>query len=226
MPELGLPVDATPVHRPERTTLPGRFVTLEPLRPEHTSDLFAVAGGSARAALWDYMPDGPFAEPAALAEVIAKKAASADPLFFAIRDNASTRVLGHAALMRVDAANRVVEVGNILFGEGLQRTPGATESMVLLATYVFDTLGYRRYEWKCNALNAPSRAAAERLGFTFEGVFRQHMIVKGRNRDTAWFSMLDGEWPACRSAFEAWLAPGNFDADGRQRRSLAALRTG
>ena len=126
--------------------------------------------------------------------------------------------------MRVDPVHRVIETGNILYTPALQRTPGATEAMALLAGLVFDTLGYRRYEWKCNALNAPSRAAALRLGFTFEGVFRQHMVVKGRNRDTAWFSMLDREWPAVKRAFDQWLAPANFEPDGRQRRSLASFR--
>ncbi len=186
MSQPGPLLETAPARRPERITLAGRFVTLEPLRPDHAADLFGAGGGPARAVLWDYMPDGPFPDEAALAEVVARKAASEDPLFFAIRDNASARVLGHAALMRFDPPNRVVEVGNILFGEGLARTPGATESMALLAAYVFDALGCRRYEWKCNALNAPSRAAALRLGFTFEGVFRQPMVVKGRNRDTAW----------------------------------------
>jgi RimJ/RimL family protein N-acetyltransferase len=223
-PSIGPLVVPGPARRPERITLSGRFVTLEPLQESHAADLFAAAGGAAHGDLWAYMPDGPFPDLASLSAVIARKAASADPLFYAIRARASGRVLGHAGLMRMDLPNRAIEVGNIMFGEGLQRSPGATESMALLARYVFDELGFRRYEWKCNALNAPSRSAAARLGFTFEGIFRQHMIVKNRNRDTAWFSMLDGEWPACRAAFELWLAPENFDAEGRQRRSLAALR--
>ena len=125
--------------------------------------------------------------------------------------------------MRIDPANRVIEIGGITFGTPLQRTTGSTEAIFLLARYIFDELGYRRFEWKCNDLNAPSRHAAMRLGFTFEGVFRQHMIVKGRNRDTAWYSMLSSEWPARRAAFETWLAPGNFDTDGRQRASLGEL---
>jgi RimJ/RimL family protein N-acetyltransferase len=128
--------------------------------------------------------------------------------------------------MRMDPANGVAEVGNLLYSPTLQRTPAATEAMFLMARYIFEELGYRRYEWKCNALNQPSRRAAERLGFTFEGIFRQHMIVKGQNRDTAWFSMLDSEWPARKSVFEAWLAPENFDAEGRQKRSLGSLHTG
>ncbi len=223
-PPVGRPVDPKPATPPARTTLPGRFVTLEPLGEDHADHLFTAAGGAGHDALWTYLPDGPYAEPAAFGAMIARKAASADPLFFAVRENATGRALGHAALMRIDPASRVIEVGNILFGEGLQRSAAATEAMALLAAYVFDELGYRRYEWKCNDLNAPSKRAAERLGFSFEGVFRQHMIVKGRNRDTAWFSMLDREWPACRAAFEAWLSPRNFDAAGRQLCSLATLR--
>ena len=222
---LGLELTERPARRPERTTLPGRFVTLVPLKFTHADDLFAVVGGAENAWAWDYMPDGPFPEPQAFRDHIARKAACEDPLFYAILDNASDRAVGHATLMRMDTTNRVIETGNILFSPAMQRTPGATESMALLARYVFDELGYRRYEWKCNDLNAPSKRAAERLGFTFEGVFRQHMIVKGCNRDTAWFSMLDSEWPSIRRAFEAWLAPDNFDNEGRQRRPLAALRT-
>src|SRR6185436_15486633 len=142
------------------------------------------------------------------------------PLFFTILHEATGTPAGYCSLMRIEPAHRVIEVGNILYLPSLQRTAGATEAMYLLARYVFDTLGYRRYEWKCNALNHPSRAAALRLGFTFEGVFRQHMIVKGRNRDTAWYSMLDSEWPALKTRFERWLSPGNFDDGGRQRMPL------
>ena len=141
-------------------------------------------------------------------------------VFFAIVDKPSGRAVGYASLMRIDVTNRVIEVGNILYTPALQRTAGATEAMYLLARYVFEELGYRRYEWKCNALNEPSRKAALRLGFTFEGIFRQHFIVKGRNRDTAWFSMLDSEWPAIKADFEHWLDPANFDAAGRQKTPL------
>jgi RimJ/RimL family protein N-acetyltransferase len=150
-------------------------------------------------------------------------AASADPLFYAIVDRASGLAVGRAALMRIEPAHRVIEVGSILFTPGLQRTRGATEAMYLMARYVFDDLGYRRYEWKCNALNQPSRAAALRLGFTYEGLFRQHMIIKGRNRDTAWYSMIDTEWRARRGRIETWLAPENFDANGRQRTALSTI---
>lgn len=216
---VGAPVERSVAQPPARVSMAGRFVDLVPLESSHAEALFETAGGSANQDLWTYMPDGPYLDQEAFQAAIARKAASPDPLFFAILDK-SGRAVGHAGLMRIHPADRVVEVGNILYGMALQRTPGATEAMALLAGYVFDTLGYRRYEWKCNDLNAPSKAAARRLGFTFEGVFRQHMIVKGRNRDTAWFAMLDGEWPARRAAFAAWLASENFDGDGRQRNRL------
>ena len=145
-----------------------------------------------------------------------------DPFSYTVID-ARGRACGIATLMEIRPAMRVIEVGHIVYGSALQRTPQATETQYLLARYAFETLRYRRYEWKCNALNAPSRRAAARYGFTFEGIFRQHMIVKGRSRDTAWYAMLDSEWPARKRAFEAWLAPDNFDADGRQKGSLAAL---
>lgn len=221
---IGPEVAVTAARRPERCTLAGCFVTLLPLAPEHTEHLFAVAGGEENAWAWDYMPDGPFAEPQVFRDHIAHKALSDDPLFYAIVDKTSGRAIGHATLMRIDTVHRVIETGNIMFSPTMQKTAGATESMYLLARYVFDELGFRRYEWKCNDLNAPSKRAAVRLGFTFEGVFRQHMIVKGRSRDTAWFAMLDTEWPSIKAAFEAWLAPGNFDDAGQQRQSLAALR--
>ncbi len=221
---LGSPVEGGAARRPERVTLHGRVVDLVPLDAAHADDLFVVVGGEGNAWAWDYMPDGPFAEGQAFRDHVARKALSEDPLFYAIVDEANGKAIGHATLMRIDTSNRVIEIGNIMFSPAMQRTAGASESMYLFARYVFDDLGYRRYEWKCNALNAPSRAAAARLGFTFEGVFRQHMIVKGRNRDTAWFSMLDTEWPAIRRGFELWLSPDNFDAGGRQRRSLADLR--
>ena len=222
---IGPPVDAAAGRPATRTTLPGRFVTLVPLGADHADALFAAGCGPGREDLWTYLFDGPYHDRERFRVSIVQKAASDDPLFFAILDNASGRAVGHAALMRMEPAHRVIEVGSILFGVPLQRTPGATEAMALLTGHVFDTLGYRRYEWKCNDLNAPSKRAAERLGFVFEGVFRQHMIVKGRNRDTAWFAMRDVDWPACRAAFAAWLAPANFDDTGRQRRALADMRT-
>ncbi|WP_319932289.1 GNAT family N-acetyltransferase [Lichenihabitans sp. Uapishka_5] len=199
-------------------------MTLTPLSPHHAAELFASVGGQDKAWLWDYMPDGPFEDLGAFRDMIAQKAASEDPLFFTIMDQNTGRAVGYAALMRIDPAQRTIEVGNIMLSPAIQRSAGATEALFLLARTVFDDLGYRRYEWKCNALNAPSRRAAERLGFSFEGVFRQHMIVKGRNRDTAWFSMLDHEWPAIKAGFEAWLLPDNFRADGQQVQSLSELR--
>jgi RimJ/RimL family protein N-acetyltransferase len=221
---VGPLVNPRPAKRPERVTLSGRAVTLVPLEADdHADALFAGANGGEKDRLWTYLADGPFADAAVFKANIAAKAQSADPLFFAVVDKASGLAVGYQALMRVDATHRVIEVGNILYTPALQRTIGATEAQYLFAAYVFDGLGYRRYEWKCNDLNAPSKRAALRLGFVFEGVFRQHMIVKGRNRDTAWFSMLDSEWPARRAAFERWLAPENFDAAGRQGIALARL---
>ncbi len=220
---VGPPVDPTPARRPERTVLDGRFVRLERLdAAKHGPALWHHVAGADD--VWDYLFDGPYLDEASLAASLAGKAASSDPLFWAIVDKASDEAVGYATLMRFDPAHRAIEVGNILFTPALQRTPGATEAMALLAGYAFDGLGYRRYEWKCNALNAPSRAAAERLGFTYEGLFRQHMIVKGRSRDTAWYAILDTEWPAVRRAFALWLAPDNFDEAGRQRRSLSSIR--
>ena len=174
--------------------------------------------------VWTWLGDGPYARAEDLAAALAAKETGAAARFFAILPASSSVAAGYASLMRMDPANGVIEVGNVMFSPGLQRTPAATETMYLMARYVFEELGYRRYEWKCNALNLPSRRAAERLGFTFEGIFRQHMVIKGQNRDTAWFSMLDSEWPARKAAFEAWLAPENFDAEGRQKKPLAALR--
>jgi RimJ/RimL family protein N-acetyltransferase len=222
-PPLGPFVDPAPARRPEREILEGRVVRLVPLdAAAHGDDLFA--GVSGHDEVWTYLGDGPYQDRGAFQASLEAKAKSEDPLFFAIVDKASGRALGYQTLMRIDAVHRVVEVGNILFTPAMQRTAGATEAQYLFARYVFDDLGYRRYEWKCNDLNAPSKRAAERYGFAFEGVFRQHMIIKGRNRDTAWFSMLDSEWPARRAAFEAWLAPENFDAEGRQRRGLVECR--
>ena len=216
-----VPSHAAPL--PQRVTLKGRHVTLAPLDSSHADALYEGSHDANGLSVWTYLYEQPFADRAAFAAHIAAKAASKDPLFYAILDNASGKPVGFETLMRIDPANRVIEVGNILYTPALQRTPGATEAQYLLARYVFDELGYRRFEWKCNDLNAPSRRAALRFGFTYEGTFRQHLIVKGRNRDTAWYSMLDGEWPSRRAAFEAWLAPDNFDAGGKQKTSLADL---
>jgi RimJ/RimL family protein N-acetyltransferase len=221
---IGGQVDATPARRPQRTRLEGRVVSIVPLDASaHADVLFDGTQGKENDPLWLYLFDGPFATRADFRSYIEQKASSEDPLFFAILDKASREAIGHAAYMRMKPEHRVIEVGSILYTPRLQRTIGATEAMYLMARHVFEDLGYRRYEWKCNALNAPSRRAALRLGFTFEGVFRQHMIVKGRNRDTAWFSMLDSEWPKRKIAFEKWLDRSNFDANGQQRMSLSAL---
>jgi RimJ/RimL family protein N-acetyltransferase len=227
-PATGLPigpaVDGHAAPRPQRLVLQGRLVRLEPLDPaRHGDDLWAESHGPDRDVIWQYLFEPPFPDRAAFQTHLEAKASSSDPLFFTVVRQSDGRALGYQTLMRIDPAHRVVEVGNVMYGTGLQRTPESTEAQYLFMRHVFDDLGYRRYEWKCNALNAPSRRAADRLGFTFEGVFRQHMIVRGRNRDTAWYSILDTEWPARRAAFEAWLGPANFDEEGRQRASLSSL---
>jgi RimJ/RimL family protein N-acetyltransferase len=221
---IGPRVEGPLARRPGRITLPGRVVTLAPLDPQaHGNALYEGIQGETGERLWQYLFEGPFADRAAFDVHLKRIAAAEDPLFFAILDNASGRAVGYASYMRIEPVHRVIEVGSILYTPGLQQTALATEAMYLMARHVFEDLGYRRYEWKCNALNAPSRRAALRFGFTFEGIFRQHMIVKGRNRDTAWFSMLDSEWPARKANFERWLDPSNFSADGRQKVALSAL---
>jgi RimJ/RimL family protein N-acetyltransferase len=202
----------------------GLFVRLEALRPAHSDALFAANAEDSEGRNWAYLPYGPFAEKEPYRRWVADAASKPDPQFYTIFDRASGRAVGVASLMRMDPANGVIEVGHINYSPLLQRHPGGTEAMYLMMARAFDELGNRRYEWKCHALNQPSRRAAERLGFTFEGIFRQASVVKGRNRDTAWYSVIDSEWPAQKAAFEAWLAPENFDAAGRQRRSLADLR--
>jgi RimJ/RimL family protein N-acetyltransferase len=216
---VGPPVDARPAGEPKAVVLEGRFGRIERLDPpRHGADLWAALAG--HDLVWTYLPYGPFADSEAFAPWLQTRATLADPFSYVIIDSAG-RACGIIALMSVRPEMRVIEVGNVLLSPALQRTPLATEAQYLLARYAFETLGYRRYEWKCNALNAASCRAAVRLGFDFEGVFPQHMIVKGRNRDTAWYGMLDHEWPARRRAFERWLAPENFDADGRQKTRLA-----
>ncbi len=222
---IGPLVDSHPAKRPERVTFEGRWVTLAPLNPEkHADALYEGSNGeAARESVWTYLFDGPYPDRAVFKANIAAKAQSADPLFFAVIDNATGVAVGYQTFLRIDLPNRVIEVGNIMYTPAMQRTAGATEAQYLFARYVFDELGYRRYEWKCNNLNAPSKRAAKRFGFSFEGVFRQHMIVKGRNRDTAWFAMLDSEWLARKAAYERWLKPDNFDRQGRQKTSLSDL---
>jgi RimJ/RimL family protein N-acetyltransferase len=220
---IGPSVDAFPAKRPGRTTLQGRLVMLAPLDPVAHGDALYEATRGEGDHLWLYLFEGPFPDRAAFDLHLQRAAASDDPLFFAILDRASSRAAGYAAYLRIEPTHRVIEVGSILYSPRLQRTALATEAMYLMARHIFEDLGYRRYEWKCNALNGPSRRAALRFGFTFEGIFRQHMIVKGRNRDTAWFSMLDSEWPARKARFERWLDANNFDPDGRQKIALSAL---
>jgi RimJ/RimL family protein N-acetyltransferase len=218
---VGLRVDTTPAQRPGPVTLQGRYGRIEKLEPRHTDDLWSVFRGHDD--VWTYITsDGPFADAQRFAEFIAKRAASNDPYTYAIVEP-NGRALGYLTLMEIRPETRVIEVGHVLYSPQLQRTPLATEAQFLIARYAFETLGYRRYEWKCNALNAPSRRAALRYGFTFEGIFRQHLIAKGRNRDSAWFSMLDSEWPACKAAFERWLKPENFTATGGQKVGLSAI---
>lgn len=217
-------VDSSPATPPTRQQHSGRVVRLEPLNADaHAEALYQGSHGAGKEDLWRYLFDGPFPDCQAFNAHIERFAAQDDQLFFAIVEQASGLAVGYASYLRIEPLHRCIEVGNILYTPQLQQTAGATEAMYLLARHVFNDLGYRRYEWKCNALNAPSRRAAERLGFTFEGIFRQHLIVKGRNRDTAWYSMLDSEWPALQAKFERWLDPENFAADGRQRASLSSL---
>jgi RimJ/RimL family protein N-acetyltransferase len=218
---IGLPVDAAPAQRPGPVTLQGRYGHLEKLQSEHAGDLWKAFAGHDR--IWTYIStDGPFATEAAFAPFIAKRAAANDPYAYAIIDTTGHAV-GYLTLLRIVPEHRVIEVGHVLYSPAVQRTPLGTETQYLLARYIFETLGYRRYEWKCDALNAASRRAALRYGFVYEGTFRQYMIAKGRNRDNAWFSMLDSEWPVRKANFERWLAPDNFGSDGRQKISLAAL---
>jgi RimJ/RimL family protein N-acetyltransferase len=219
---VGPPVDTTPARPPEPVTLSGHFGSVARLDPARdVADLWRAFKGHDH--IWTYISrHGPFSDQATFTAWLAERAALNDPYAFTVRDPGG-RALGLLALLEIRPAMRVIEVGFIVYSPALQRTPLATETQYLLARYVFETLGYRRYEWKCDALNAPSRRAALRFGFVFEGILRQHMITKGRSRDTAYFSMLDHEWPARKRNFERWLAPENFDAEGRQKQSLATL---
>jgi RimJ/RimL family protein N-acetyltransferase len=218
---VGVPVDATPSRRPGPVTLDGRYGRVERLAQHHAAALWTAVKG--HDGVWTYMSSyGPFAGLSAFSEWLAGRVELDDPYSYAIIDR-SGQAVGIATLMEIHPAMRVIEVGHIVYSPALQRTPLGTEAQYLLARYAFETLGYRRYEWKCNALNAPSRRAALRYGFVFEGILRQHMIGKGRSRDTAYYAMLDGEWPARKAAFERWLAPENFDAAGKQRVGLSEL---
>jgi RimJ/RimL family protein N-acetyltransferase len=222
---LGAELDWTPVERPTRTPLRGSHIFLRPVDAATDAEpLYAVSHLPAGdPAIWTYLPDGPYESPEHLRQMLTWAETSEDPLYFTLANLPDERPLGLASYLRIKPEFGVIEIGHIWFGVPLQRTTAATEAIYLLAGRVFDELGYRRLEWKCNALNAASRRAAERFGFSFEGVFRNHQVVKGRNRDTAWYAVTDEEWPAIRSAFQAWLARENFDKDGLQKRSLRDL---
>jgi RimJ/RimL family protein N-acetyltransferase len=220
---VGAVVDGKPAARPGPVTLAGRFGRIEKLISGHTPSLWGAVKGHDR--IWTYMPSyGPFPDAAAFSAWVAARSELDDPHSYAIID-AAGHAIGVFALMAIRPEHRVIEVGHVVYSPRLQRTSLATEAQYLLARYAFETLGYRRYEWKCDALNAASNRAAKRYGFTFEGIFRQHMIGKGRSRDTAWYAMLDNEWPARKANFERWLAPDNFIADGQQIQSLSKLNS-
>ncbi|MCV0393821.1 MAG: GNAT family N-acetyltransferase [Rhizobiaceae bacterium] len=213
-----------PRPRPQRVTLEGRYVRLEPLSAlRHGDDLYRAAteGNADDRFRWLFETTPP--DRASFGVWLQKAEASEDPLYFTVVDMKTGEALGRQTLMRIEPAHGVIEIGNIHWGPNMQRSRLATEAQYLFSRHVFEDLGYRRYEWKCNDRNEPSKTAALRFGFTFEGVFRQHLVVKGENRDTAWYSIIDGEWPVLRKAFEDWLDPPNFDADGRQRLRLSAL---
>ena len=228
-PVSGLPIgprlaNAGPAPSPARVVLDGRYCRLEPIDAKrHRTELYEASTPPDAARRFRYLFEEP---PASLAEMddwLAKAVVSTDPLVFAVIDKRTGRCEGRQTLMRITPAHRCIETGSIYWGPAISRTPISTEANYLFAKYVFDELGYRRFEWKCDALNAPSRSAAERFGFTYEGHFRRAVIVKGRSRDTTWFAMVDEDWPALKAAYEQWLAPENFDATGQQRVSLAVL---
>jgi len=227
-PPLGPKLDWSPVAAPAREPLRGRHVLVRPLDPAADAELFYAATHAPLAdeSVWAYLPDGPYASAAQMRETMEQVAALEDPLFFTFVRLADQRPLGRAGYMAIDTGSGSIEIGGIVLAPELQRTVAATEALFLMMRHVLDDLGYRRLEWKCNDLNAPSRRAAERYGFTYEGTFRNHQVRKGHSRDTAWYSIVDAEWPPIRAGFEAWLAPENFDAEGAQRRPLAELIAG
>jgi RimJ/RimL family protein N-acetyltransferase len=219
---LGAPVEnwAAPPY-PDNLRLKGQYSEIEPLTADaHAALLFPAYVGADE--VWDYMPYGPFSSSAKYHRWVRETETDPAQEFFAIRNLETGAWEGVASYLRIQPPAGSIEVGNINFSPALQRTRAATEAMMLMMQWAFDA-GYRRYEWKCNALNRPSRAAAQRLGFSYEGVFRQALVVKGRNRDTAWFAAIDKEWPALREAFRVWLDPSNFDSDGQQRERLGDL---
>ena len=221
---VGFPVGQwTPPSWPAREPMVGRFCRVVPLDPDqHALELHAANTADATGAMWTYLPYGPFESREIYRAWLHEHGRSDDPLFYTIVDRTTAKPVGHAAYLRILPASGSIEVGHVNYSPLLQRTPAATEAMFLMMQRAF-ALGYRRYEWKCDALNAKSRAAALRLGFSFEGVFRQATVYKGRNRDTAWFSILDREWPALEAAFRRWLDPSNFDERGAQRVRLSEL---
>jgi RimJ/RimL family protein N-acetyltransferase len=208
--------------RPSRTVLDGRYVQIEPLGLQHAADLFAASSVADAGQRFAYLFEAPPASEAQMLAWIEKVATHDDPMLFAVIDKATGKAGGRQALMRIVPEHGVIEIGSIYWGPSIARSRKATEALYLFARHIFEDLGYRRFEWKCNDRNEPSKRAAKRFGFTYEGTFRQHMIVKGENRDTAWFSMLDSEWPSRKAAFERWLDPANFDIEGRQKAALAA----
>ena len=225
---IGEPVDGwTARPRPPRTPIAGRFCRIEPIDPaRHAADLHAANLQDKEGRNWTYLGYGPFADLAGYRAWMDASCLGDDPLFHAVVDQASGKAVGVASYLRIDPPVGVIEVGHINYAPALQRSSAATEAMYLLMRRVFDELGYRRYEWKCDALNAPSRQAALRLGFQYEGIFRQATLYKGRNRDTAWYAVIDRDWPAVKAGFEAWLDPANFDAGGKRRRSLSSFMPG
>lgn len=223
LPPLGAVVDPTPRPLPARTKLRGRTVELEPLHTRHAPELWHAAQGAGQS--WAYLPYGPFADEGAMTRHVAAFASTHDPMAWAIRPVATGVVSGWLALMEIEPAHAAIELGNIWFAPAMQRTRAATEAMFLLLRLAADDLGYRRLVWKCHALNAPSRRAAERLGFTYEGTLRAVRVVRGRVRDTAYYSILADEWPVRRNAIAAWLDPANFDTGGVAQRSLGSFRT-
>jgi RimJ/RimL family protein N-acetyltransferase len=228
-PETGLPIgpklaNPSPARRPERIVLEGRFCRLEPLDAgRHGDELYRASTPSDAAARFLYLPVAAHSTRAYFDAWITSRAVSPDPLYFAVIDKRSGRSEGRQSLMRIDPASQCIEIGDIYWGPAISQSQVTTEANYLFAKYAFETLGYRRYEWKCNALNMPSRRAAERFGFTYEGLFRRATIVRGRSRDTTWYSMIGDEWPGLKSAYERWLDPSNFDSAGKQRQRLGDL---
>lgn len=217
--------DWQPRPRPQRKVLDGRYVRLEPLdAAKHGDGLYEASMVADVDTRFAWLFENPPESRAAFDAWLEKVATSEDPLYFAVIDKASGKVAGRQTLMRIEPNHGVIEIGSIYWGPLIARKPAATEAQYLFTRYVFDELGYRRYEWKCHNENGPSKRAAERFGFTFEGIFRQHMVAKGANRDTAWYSIIDKEWPTLRAAYEAWLDPSNFDAGGVQRKRLEDFR--